>query len=86
MPQTQAAEKALRISERRRVVNDRWRRKMRESVKQVRDAITKKEKDVATAALLTAQKTLDRAARHNVIHHRTAARKKSQLQRAISAL
>lgn len=86
MPQIKAAEKALRASNRRRVVNDRWRRKLRESIKEVRAAIIRQEKQAAQTAFLAAQKIFDRAARHNVIHPNAAARRKSRLTQAIAKL
>ncbi|MEX2055226.1 MAG: 30S ribosomal protein S20 [Candidatus Andersenbacteria bacterium] len=86
MPQIKAAEKALRVAARRRVINDRWRRKLRASLKAVREAITAGEKAPAEKSFLAAQVVLDRAARHNIIYSGTAARKKSRLQRAIAKL
>lgn len=86
MPQIKAAAKALRASNRSRVDNDRWRRKLRASVKEVRAAIIRQEKQAAEAAFVTAQKIFDRAARHNVIHPNAAARRKSRLKQAIAKL
>lgn len=86
MPQTKAAEKALRVSDRRRAVNDRWRRAVREALLGVRDAIAAGKKEPAQAAYILAQKTLDRAARRNIIHRNKTARKKSRLQKAIAKL
>ncbi len=86
MPQLQAAKKALRVSARKRVVNDRWRRQLREALHTVRDAITAGKKDEAQAAVLQAQSVIDRAARHHILHRNKAARKKSQLQKAVAQL
>lgn len=84
MPQLKAAKKALRSSIRRRRVNDRWRRKVRQSLKAVRDAIEAKDTKTATASLLKAQSALDKAARHSIIHKNKAARLKSRLTKAVS--
>lgn len=86
MPQTAAAKKALRVSARRRSINDRWRRKLRDSLKGVRVALTSGQKDAAQKAYATAQVAIDRAARHRVIARQAAARKKSRLQKAIAKL
>lgn len=86
MPQTKAATKALRTNERRRATNDRWRRKMRETLNKVRDAIRAGEKSKALEARTEAESTLDRAARRNIIHPNKAARKKSRLHKAIAKL
>ena len=86
MPQIKAAAKALRVAARRRAVNDQWRRKLRASLKAVREAVAAGEKTAAATNFVAAQTVLDRAARHHIIHPGTAARKKSRLQRAIAKL
>jgi len=84
MPQLKAAKKALRSSINRRRVNDRWRRKVRQSLRTIREAIETKDTKVATASLQKAQSALDKAARHNIIHKNKANRLKSRLTKAIS--
>ncbi len=86
MPQLQAAKKALRVSARRRVINDRWRRKVREALHDVRDAIRAQDKKAATEAYVKATSTIDRAARRNIIHPNSAARKKSRLHKAVVSI
>jgi len=86
MPQLEAAKKALRASRHRRIVNDRWRLKLRRSLHAVKDAIAKNDSAAATKAVLTAESVLDRAARRNIIHPNKAARKKSRLRRAAAVI
>ncbi len=86
MPQTDAAKKALRVSARKRATNDRWRRKVKQALLAVRDAIHEKNKQAAETAFAAAQKLLDRAARRHVIHPNKAARKKARLARTIKKL
>lgn len=86
MPQTSSATKALRVNARRRVINDRWRRKLRASLKSVREALQTQDKAAAAQAYVAAQKVIDRAARHHVIARQAAARKKSRLSAAIAKL
>jgi len=86
MPQTQSAKKALRASHHRRLINDRWRKKMRETLRAVQNAIIAKDKKTAADAYLKAQSTLDRAARRHIIHPHKAARKKARLQKSIASL
>lgn len=86
MPQLKSAAKALRASERRRVINDRWRRRLREHLHEVRDALTAKDQTAALATYRTAQSTLDRAARHHLIHPNKAARQTARLKHAIDQL
>lgn len=86
MPQLKAAKKALRVSARQRRVNDRWRQRVRTSVRAVRDAIVARDKPTAAQTFQAAQQQIDRAARRNVMHPNTAARKKSRLQKMIAGL
>lgn len=86
MPQLQAAKKALRVSDRKRVFNDRWRRKMREALNELREALTTNNRKTAEAAFQKAESIMDRAVRRNILHPNKVARKKSRLKRAVSAL
>ncbi len=86
MPQLDAAKKALRASQRQRIINDRWRRKLRFVLHAVRDAIAEGKQKEAQAAFVKAASILDRAARHHIIHRNKAARKKSRLQKVIAKL
>jgi len=84
MPQLKAAKKAHRQSVRRRVVNDRWRVKMRQAIRAVTDAVTAGDSDAAQKALLRAQSAIDRATAHKILHRNTASRKKSSLTKAVT--
>jgi small subunit ribosomal protein S20 len=86
MPQTKAAAKALRSSQKKRAGNDKWRRQIREAFYAVRDAVNAKDKATATQAAQKAASILDRAARRHVIHRNKAARKKSQLSKTVAAI
>ena len=79
MPQTTSAKKALRVASRKRVVNDRWRKKYRAAVKAVKDAAAAGETKNLDQLTKEAQSMLDRAARRNILHRNTAGRKKAQL-------
>lgn len=88
MPIIKAAKKALRSSARKRVVNLRRIRAMKDSVKEVRTlsvkaglpAQTGKE---ALASLSKAYKAIDKAAKRGVIKKNTASRMKSRLAKAL---
>lgn len=86
MPQTNSAKKALRVALRRRAINDRWRTRLRSSIKELKTAMASGKKDAALTALQVAQKMLDRAARHHIITRQTAARRKSRFAHAIAKL
>lgn len=84
MPQTNSAKKALRSSQRRRLVNDQWRRQLRVSLRTLREALAGTDTAAIEQAYTAAQRMLDRAARHHIIPVGTAARKKSRLRQHVT--
>lgn len=78
---TKSAKKALRVSDRKRVVNDRIKNKMKAEVKSVRTKVAKKV-EVTVADLGLAFKALDKAAKRGTIKKGQADRKKSRLAKA----
>jgi small subunit ribosomal protein S20 len=86
MPQIKAAKKDLRKNQRRRAVNDRWRKKVRAALSTVRDALGSSNAGGAAEAVRQAQSTLDRAARRHILHPRKAARTKQRLSRQLQKL
>lgn len=83
MPNTKQAKKRMATDDLRRMRNKVVRSSMRTAVKNVLEAENATD---ASAALSTAFKRVDKAAKANVIHDNAAARKKSQLQRHIAKL
>jgi small subunit ribosomal protein S20 len=84
MPITKSAKKALRQSKKRRERNLRRLNAMREIIKQIRKLVIENKKEEALKLLPIAYKTIDKAAKTNVIKKNTAARKKSRLTKLIS--
>ena len=79
MPNNKQAAKRLRQAETRRQANKVVRSSMRSAMKSVLQA---ENNDAAKAALPTAIKRIDKAAKKNIIHANAAARLKSQVSRA----
>ncbi len=80
MPISASAKKSLRVSARKRIVNDARRKTMRETVKSVvKLAVTSKAD--AKKKLSEAYKAIDKAVKRGVMKKNTASRKKSQLSR-----
>ena len=86
MPVTKSAKKALRQSKRRQVRNLAVKSAMKETVKEFRRAIEAKDSTKARELLSLIYQKLDKAAKRNVIHQNTAARKKSRLSRLAAKL
>ena len=83
---TKNAKRANRVSTRKRVVNDRRRRTLKEAVKDVRKDIIAKEDKAIKASLSLAYKALDKAAKKGVIKKGTASRRKARLARAVAKI
>ena len=85
MPITKSAKKALRGSERKRVVNVRRKKKVDTAVKDVKK-LTSTDKTEAKALLSKAYKELDKAAKNGLIKKGAADRKKSRLSKMVKKL
>ncbi len=83
---TRGAKKAIRVSRRKKVFNDRRSKTMKETVKSLRRLLADKKYGEAGKFLSTAYKAIDKAAKGGVIKKNTASRKKSRLARAINKL
>jgi small subunit ribosomal protein S20 len=84
MPHTNSAKKRARQYDKRRLYNRAYKKKIKEQFKDVIEAVSGGTADQATAEFTKAVKTLDKAAARRVIHPNKAARKKSQLARALA--
>ena len=83
---TTGAKKAIRQGERKRVMNLRRQKIMKESVKEVSKLVVAGKKAEAEKNLKRAYKALDKAAKRGVIKKNTASRKKSRLAKAIAKI
>lgn len=81
MPITQSAKKALRQSSRKKAVNDRRTKAMKDAIKKVDRLVKDKKVTEALKLVPTAFKAIDKAAKRGVIKKNTAARNKSRLAR-----
>jgi small subunit ribosomal protein S20 len=83
---TKNAKRGVRVSERKRVVNDRLRRTLKEAVKTVRKDVFDRDLKSTKTDLSLAFKALDKAAKRGTIKKGTANRKKSRLAKAIAKI
>jgi small subunit ribosomal protein S20 len=86
MPHHKSAEKRLRQTETRTIVNRARLSRVRTFVKKVETAIETGDKAVAQTAFQQAQPELHRATTKGVMHKNTVARKLSRLAARINAL
>jgi small subunit ribosomal protein S20 len=86
MPHHKSAEKRLRQTEKRTVINRARLSRVRTFVKKVESAIATGDKNAAQSAFQLAQPELHRATTKGVMHRNTVARKLSRLAARINAL
>ena len=79
MPNHKSAEKRVRQSEKRRVINRGNRSKVRTYVKKMRAALDSGKSDEIQSALPEAISVIDKAVQKGVMHKNAAARYKSRL-------
>ncbi|HPS21454.1 MAG TPA: 30S ribosomal protein S20 [Candidatus Paceibacterota bacterium] len=82
MPITKSAKKAIRVSSRKKAVNDRRKKEMKEQIKKI-EKTAKTDKKAAEKMLSAAYQAIDKAAKKGVIKKNNAANKKSRLTRLV---
>lgn len=84
MPNHKSTWKRLRQDKKRRERNVTEKSRLRTTVKKLRATCAEGESEQAKAELVKSASLLDKAAKRRTIHPRTAARKKSRLQRLVN--
>lgn len=86
MPNIKSAEKRVRVSEKRRVLNKAYKTSMKNKIKAVLLAIAQKKSAEEVQELFKkAQSAIDKAARRGAIHKNQASRRKSRLAAKVKA-
>jgi len=86
MANTDSAKKYMRISAKKQAENDAWYNKLKSLGRKFQKAVNEKKKEAAQTIYKDLQKSFDAAAKRNVIHKNTAARKKSRLSAVLQKL
>jgi small subunit ribosomal protein S20 len=81
MPITKSAKKALRGSLVKKAMNDRNKKAIKESAKNIEKLVKEKKKDEAKKLLPNAYSVIDKACKRGVIKKNTASRKKARLSK-----
>ena len=82
MPIIKSAKKAIRVSARKKAINDRRKRSMKEVIKKI-EKLSKTDKKEAEKMLSIAYQAIDKAVKRGVIKKNNASRKKSRLTRLV---
>ena len=85
MPLIKSAKKRVLIAAKRNERNMQMRSKFRTAIKKVKDLMSEKKIQEASAALPDAFKQIDLAAKKHLIHKNNAARKKSALAKFLAS-
>ena len=84
MPNSKSAEKSLRQSKKRQAHNKRYKNRIKKVARQIDDAVDAGNKKEAEKLLPTYFKAVDKAAKRNILHKNTAARRKSLYAKKVS--
>jgi small subunit ribosomal protein S20 len=84
MPNHKSAEKRVRQSERRRLINRNNRAKLRTSIKKLRVALEGGDAQVAGGLLPITVSEIDKAVKKGALHRNAAARHKSRLTHRVT--
>ena len=85
MPNIKQQEKRVRIAERQRAENIRYRSTVKTLTKRLEAAVEARDSDAIATEHRTLVRWLDRAASTGALHQNTAARKKSQAARLVAS-
>lgn len=82
MPITKSAKKALRVSKRKKTLNDNRKKMMQDEIKKV-SKLVKTDKKSAQSELAKAYQAIDKAAKRGVIKKNTASRRKAKVAKML---
>jgi small subunit ribosomal protein S20 len=86
VPIIESAKKRVRQNEKKKKVNDRWKNKLKNVIKEFEAAIDEGNIEEAEEMMPDVYKIIDKSASHNIIHKNNAARKKSKMKRMLNEL
>jgi small subunit ribosomal protein S20 len=84
VPNKKSAAKRVLIAEKNRLYNRYWKTRCKTAVKNFLAAVESNDQEVIAKRLNEAQSALDKAVSKGVIHHNTAARRKSKMALKVS--
>ncbi len=86
MANTKQQRKRVRIAQRQRLENLRYKSSIKTHFRHLKDSVTAGDADTAAQTAKKLTSTIDKAAAHNAIHDNNAARKKSTVARLLAKL
>ena len=86
MPNIKSAKKRVRVIAAKTLQNKMFRTQLKTDIKKYQAAVASGDKEKANEAYLVAVKKIDQAASRGILHKNNAARKKSQLTKALNKM
>lgn len=86
LPNIKSAKKRVEVTKVKSAQNQTAKSMLKTSVKKAQAAIAAGDSQTAAGACKDAAKTIDQSAAKGILHKNTAARRKSQLQKALNAM
>ena len=86
MPNIKSAKKRVKVIEAKTLQNKMFRTQLKTDIKKYQTAVATGDKTQANAAYTSAVKKIDQAASRGILHKNTAARKKSQITKALNKM
>lgn len=86
MANVKNAKKAIKVQEKKNLINNHYKASMKTAIKNVEKAVLAKDKEKATEALNIAVKRIDKAASNKVVTENYKARVKSRLMKKVNAM
>lgn len=86
MANVKNAKKAIKVQEKKNLINNNYKASMKTAIKNVEKAVLSKDKEKAEEALKVAIKRIDKAAQAKVTTENYKARMKSRLTKKVNAM
>jgi len=86
LPQRRSGVKALRINKKRHTRNLTIKTELKKTLKKFQALVSEKKLEEAKAALKVVFKKIDKAAKRNLLHKNTAARRKSHFSQLLKSI
>lgn len=86
MPNIKSAEKRVKVTETKTLINNMKKSALKTSVKKAKQAIATNDSENSSQSLKSAITLIDKAVADGILHKNTAARKKSKLQKEFNKI
>lgn len=86
MPTIESAKRRVRVNEKKRKKNRKWKDELRDNLRALKDVIENEDPEQAEEQFRKTVKIIDKCASRGIIHENKAARKKSHFAKKLNQL